>query len=173
MSDVLPWLEYRWNFDFPVGMFRAIVERLRGTPARLEELVRGVPLDLLTGRPGESWSAQEHAGHLGSVEPLWRRRLEEYASGAAVLTAADMANRATESSAYNERSLRSITDEFRAVRGGTVATLDCLDLEAAARTAHHPRLDRRLRLVDMCLFAAEHDDHHLAAIRNLLCRPSA
>ncbi len=168
MSDVLPWLEYRWNFDFPVGMLRAIVERLRGTPGRLEDLVRGIPPDRLTRRPGESWSAQEHAGHLVSVEALWHRRLDEYARGAAELTAADMENKRTKASGYNERALSSILEEFRAVRGRTVAALDALDLEAAARTAHHPRLDRPMRLVDLCFFAAEHDDHHLAAIRDLL-----
>jgi uncharacterized damage-inducible protein DinB len=168
MSDVLPWLEYRWNFDFHVGMFRAIVERLRGTPMRLEERLRGVGGDLLTRRHGESWSAQEHAGHLVSVEALWHRRLEEYARGTAALTAADMENKRTESSAYNDRTLQSILEEFCGVRGRTIATLDALDLDAAARTAHHPRLDRPLRLVDLCLFAADHDDHHLAAIRQML-----
>jgi hypothetical protein len=41
-------------------------------------------------------------------------------------------------------------------------------LEDAARAARHPRLDRDLRLLDLCLFVAEHDDHHLAVIRALL-----
>ena len=168
MSDVLPWLEYRWNFDFPVGMFRAILERLRGTPARLEELVRGAVSQRLTHRAGSSWSAQEHAGHLVSVEALWHRRLEEYARGAAALTAADMENKKTKASVYNDRTPQFILEEFRGVRGRTIATLDALDLDVAARTAHHPRLDRPLRLVDLCLFAADHDDHHLAVIRQLL-----
>ena len=168
MSDVLPWLEYRWSFDFPVGMFRAIVERLRGAPTRLEESVRGTSRDRLTRRPGEAWSAQEHAGHLVSVEALWRRRIEEYLRGEGTLTAADMENRATKGSDYNERPLEEILAEFRAARGAFVRALDVLDLEAAARTAHHPRLDRPMRLVDMCYFAAEHDDHHLAAIHDLL-----
>jgi hypothetical protein len=29
--DPLPWLEYRWSFDFPAAMMPAIVTRLRGT----------------------------------------------------------------------------------------------------------------------------------------------
>lgn len=64
MSDVLPWLEYKWNLDFPVGMFRAICERLRGTPAQLEELVKGSSGAALTARRENRWSAQENAGHL-------------------------------------------------------------------------------------------------------------
>ena len=168
MSDVLPWLEYRWSFDFPVGMFRAIVERLRGAPARLEEAVRHAPPERLTRRPGEKWSAQEHVGHLLSVEALWHRRLEEYLRGEGSLTAADMENRATKGTDYNERPLGEILENFRAARGAFVRALDVLDLETAARSAHHPRLDRPMRLVDMCYFAAEHDDHHLAAIHDLL-----
>lgn len=168
MSDVLPWLEYRWSFEFPIGMFRAVVERLRGTPARLEEAVRGASPQRLARRREETWSAQEHAGHLLSVEGLWQRRLGEYLRGAETLTAADMENRATEGSRYNERDLAGILEEFRASRGAFVLGLDSLDLDAAARTAHHPRLNRPMRLVDMCFFAAEHDDHHLAAIHELL-----
>ena len=168
MTDVLPWLEYRWSFEFPVGMFRAIVERLRGTPARLEEAVRGAAPDRLTRRREKGWSAQEHAGHLASVEGLWHVRLGEYARGAASLTAADMENRATEESGWNDRPLAAILEEFRLARTATVRLLDDLDLEVAARVAHHPRLDRPLRLVDLAFFAAEHDDHHLAAIHGLL-----
>jgi uncharacterized damage-inducible protein DinB len=168
VSDVLPWLEYRWSFDFPAGMFRATVERLRGTPARLEEAVRSAAPDRLVRRPGAGWSAQEHAGHLVSVENLWHVRLGEYARSAATLTAADMENRATKGSGYNERPIDAVLEEFRLARTATVRLLDGLDLQAAARVAHHPRLDRPMRLVDLAYFAAEHDDHHLAAIHELL-----
>jgi uncharacterized damage-inducible protein DinB len=168
MSDLLPWLEYRWSFEFPVGMFRAIVERLRGTPDRLEEALRGVPGERLVARAGDTWSVLEQAGHLRKVEELWRRRLEEYRRGAATLTAADMENRATAAAAFNERPAGEVLADFRSARATTVAALDGFDLEMAARVAHHPRLDRPMRLVDLCFFAAEHDDHHLAAIRALL-----
>jgi hypothetical protein len=35
------------------------------------------------------------------------------------------------------------------------------------RTALHPRLKRPMRLVDLCFFVAEHDDHHLATVTRL------
>ncbi len=168
MSDVLPWLNYQWRFDFPVGMFRAIVERARGTPARLEEAARGISPDRLARRPGDAWSAQEHAGHLISVERLWHARLEEYARGEATLTAADMENHLTNESRYNERPIAAILEEFRHARSATVNILDGLDLEAAARVALHPRLNRPMRLVDLAFFAAEHDDHHLAIVHVLV-----
>ncbi|MBE3135108.1 MAG: DinB family protein, partial [Acidobacteria bacterium] len=32
----------------------------------------------------------------------------------------------------------------------------------------HPRLNQRIRLLDLMVFAAEHDDHHLARLSELL-----
>ncbi len=102
------------------------------------------------------------------VERLWRVRLAEYLRGAAALTAADMENRASRDSEFNERPLDGIVASFRAARGDLLTTLDALTLDDAARTAHHPRLGVPMRLVDLCFFAAEHDDHHLAAIHSML-----
>jgi uncharacterized damage-inducible protein DinB len=166
-AAVLPWLQYRWNFDFPVGMYAAILARLRGTPARLEELLTGAAAEAARRPSATGWSAQEHAGHLVSVERLWQTRLAEFARGATELTAADMANRATEGADYNATALADVLAGFRAKRATTMALLGPQGLDAAARTAHHPRLDRQIRLVDLCFFAAEHDDHHLAAIHAL------
>jgi uncharacterized damage-inducible protein DinB len=113
---------------------------------------------------GGGWSAQENAGHLIQVERLWHTRLAEYLAGATALTAADMGNRATESADLNLRPLAELLAAFRAVRAETMRRLDPLTLDDAARVAHHPRLDRPMRLLDLCVFAAEHDDHHLALI---------
>lgn len=168
-TDVLPWLEYRWAFDFPAGMFRAVLERLRGTPARLEGLARHVPAAMLTRHEAGKWSAQQHAGHLWTLEGLWQARIGEYLRGATELTAADMGNRATTEAGYDGRPIADVLAGFRAARGETLAMLDPLTLNDAARVARHPRLDRPLRLVDMCFFTAEHDDHHLAVIHGLLC----
>jgi hypothetical protein len=49
-----------------------------------------------------------------------------------------------------------------------VARLEKLDAAAIARAAHHPRLNRSMRLLDLLLFAAEHDDHHLARIGEIV-----
>jgi hypothetical protein len=166
-SDVLPWLEYRWTFDFPVGMFRSVLERLRGTPSRLEDLVPGASATL-TRHERRKWSAQEHAGHLWTLEVLFQTRIGEYLRGDKTLTAADMGNRATAAASYNDRSIGEIVAEFRGARAQTLKVLDPLTLDDASRVAHHPRLDRPLRLVDLCFFSAEHDDHHLALIHELL-----
>jgi hypothetical protein len=43
-----------------------------------------------------------------------------------------------------------------------------LDASLFARTIPHPRLKTPMRLVDHLYFAAEHDDHHLARIWELV-----
>jgi uncharacterized damage-inducible protein DinB len=166
--DVLPWLEYEWSFTAPVGLFRALCERLRGTPARLEELLRQAP-DGIAARPrADRWSIQEHAGHLSLTERLWHTRFREYLRGEETLTAADMSNAATETARLNEEPLSGVLERFRSARAETLQLLDPLTLDDAARVAHHPRLGVAMRLVDLCTFGAEHDDHHLAIIRGLL-----
>ncbi len=168
MHDVLPWLEYGWSFDFPVGMYRPLCERLRGAPARLEEALRGAgPAAAAQPQTGK-WSAYDHAVHLKTVEELWQVRIRDYLAGAPALTAADMSNQASETARLAGQPLGEVLAGFRAARTSTMAMLDPRRLEDAARTAHHPRLDRPMRLVDLCLFAAEHDDHHLALIHELL-----
>jgi hypothetical protein len=169
MSDVLPWLDYKWSFDFPVGMYRAILERLRGTPARLEEMMRGAAREALTRKPAGKWSALEHVGHLLVLDrTLHHLRCEQYLRGETELMAADMSNRATGEARFNERDPVELLREFRTARRAMLELLDPLPLADAARVALHPRLKRQLRLVDLCYFCAEHDDHHVAVIRALL-----
>lgn len=169
MSDVLPWLEYRWSFDFPVGMYRAMLERLRGTPARIEELLRGASAEKLARQREGKWSIQEHVGHLWVLDAeLHHRRVREFLRGATNLTAADMSNKATFDRNFNQMLFAEVAAGFRQARLDMLRDLDPLTLEHAGRVALHPRLQKQMRLVDMCYFCAEHDDHHLAMMRALL-----
>lgn len=49
-----------------------------------------------------------------------------------------------------------------------VARLEALTPEDFRRTAMHPRLKQPMRVVDMMLFHAEHDDDHFARVRSLV-----
>ncbi|MBN2562583.1 MAG: DinB family protein [Phycisphaerae bacterium] len=169
MSARLPWIERKWRFDFPVELFPDILERLRGTPARLEEMLRGVSPDTLARREREgTLSIQENAGHLLDVEQLWTDRLDDFLSGADALRAADMTNRRTHAADHHATPVAALLSSFRAARGHLVSRLDGLEDSDFARAAHHGRLGGPMRLVDMCLFAADHDDYHLARIRELM-----
>src|SRR5471030_2518799 len=96
MSQVPLWFDRKFEFSFPVELHPNLCARLRGTPARLEEALAGRSHELLTGKPQEKWSAQEHAGHLLDLEPLWLARVEDYVTGSAQLTVTDLQNRKTD-----------------------------------------------------------------------------
>jgi len=161
------WVERQFDFSLPVGVFPCVLERLRGTPARVEELARGLSAELLTERRGDRWSAQEHVGHLYDLDELHEGRLEDYARGLEVLRAADMTNRKTEEAGHNSARLEDLLTLFRAARGSFVRRLESMTEEEVGRSALHPRLGRQMRVIDLALFVAEHDDHHLASIREL------
>lgn len=168
MQEMTPWLERRFDYQPGAGEYPMILERLRGTPARIQERILYRDPALLTRREGESWSAQEHIGHLLDLEALWATRVWEFMAGAENLTAADMSNRKTHEAGHNERSITRLLAEFHVARGNLVASLESVSDADVVRTAHHPRLKRSMRLIDLCLFVAEHDDHHLTRITRLL-----
>ena len=167
MSAKQPWFERKFDFSFPFERYPDIVERLRGTPARVEELIRGLRPDILTRRDGETWSIQENIGHLIVVENLWLGRLEDFLAGEKTLRPADVTNRATHEADHNEQPIDAITSSFREVRRQWVDRLEALEDADFSRTALHPRLEVPMRLVDCCLFAADHDDYHLARMTEL------
>jgi uncharacterized damage-inducible protein DinB len=168
MSQVPVWFERKFEFSFPVELHPNLLTRLRGTPARLEETLRGRSQQTLIGKPEGKWSAQEHAGHLLDLEPLWLARASDYAAASAQLTVADLQNRKTHEANHNARPLEQILAEFRAAREKLVKRVNELDASLFARAIPHPRLKTPMRLVDHLYFVAEHDDHHLARIWELL-----
>jgi hypothetical protein len=168
MIELLPWTKRSWSFDLPVRAFPALLERLRGTPARAEELASGVDDRLLSVRPMGSWSVKEHIGHLVDLGDLDGRRLDEYLAGAKLLSAADMANRRTEDAQHNSAQLSDIIAQLRRHRIGFIEQLEALSEAQVAANAEHPRLRKPMRLIDWIEFVAEHDDHHLASARAAL-----
>jgi len=170
MSQVPAWFERKFEFSFPVEAYPNLATRLRGTPARLEEIARGCPREIMVRKDQGKWSAQEHIGHLLDLEPLWRARVEDFISGGAELTAADLTNRRTHEANHNARPLEKILAEFRSARSALMTRLQAIEPERFAATMLHPRLKQPMRLVDHLYFVAEHDDHHLACIWELMGR---
>ena len=168
MPPRLPWTERTFNFDFPVALAAQLIERLRGTPARVEEIVGPWSPDLLKRRDGETWSIQENVGHLADLETLFTGRLDDYDAAARTLRPADMTNRKTNQANHNARETCEIVAGFRSLREQLVTRVESLDAAYLARSAMHPRLYVSMRVVDMMHFHAEHDDHHLARVRELI-----
>src|SRR6476659_3516827 len=107
------WTDRRFNFDFPAGIYPEMIERVRGTPARLEELLAGLQSETLTAQVDGRWSMQENAGHLLDLESLVSQRIDEYLAGNAALYAADMSNRKTHNANHNNVPVSSILESFR------------------------------------------------------------
>jgi|SRR6185312_13286921 len=167
MSQVPKWFERKFDLSFPAEMYPNLCARLRGTPARMEELVRSIPHEILIRKETKSWSAQENAGHLLDLEPLWLARVEDFVTGRETLTATDLSNRKTGEGDYNARRAEDILAKFRQARSKLLQRLGSLEATLYSRTALHPRLKTPMRLVDHLYFVAEHDDHHLARIWEL------
>lgn len=168
MSRVPAWFERKFEFSFPPEQYPNVCARLRGTPARLEEIVRGVSREVMIKKPGGKWSAQEHAGHLLDLEPLWIARVEDFLADGQTLTVADLSNRKTDEANHNERQLKELLAAFRAARLRLVDRVEKFQPSVFARSMLHPRLKQPMRPVDHLYFVAEHDDHHLARIWELL-----
>lgn len=167
MIDSIKWIERKFNFDFPVGVFPWIIERLRGTPVRARELVTGLTPETMTKRIDGKWSIQENAGHLIKVEELHDGRIDDFLAGKEILRPADMENRRTTAADYNSIDMNTVLESFRTARMNLVKRLEKMDNVIAGHPSLHPRLKIPMRPVDMAYFAAEHDDYHLAVIKNI------
>ncbi len=163
-----PWFERVFPTGLPAHLLPVIVERLRGTPARLADRLAGVPHEILIRRDGGSWSIQENAGHLLDLEPLWRQRVGDLAHRRGQLAEADLTNRRTHEADHNAAPLAGLLAAFRAARGALVRQLEAFPEDGLAFTALHPRLRVPMGVPDLAYFVAEHDDYHLARISELL-----
>jgi uncharacterized damage-inducible protein DinB len=168
MSQVPIWFERKFEFSFPVELLPNLLARLRGTPARLEEALRGRSHKILIGKAQGKWSAQENAGHLLDLEALWLARVGDYEAVNKQLTVADLTNRKTDEANHNAHPLERVLADFRAARERLLKRVDELDASLFARSIPHPRLKVPMRLADHLYFVAEHDDHHLARIWELV-----
>lgn len=167
-TQIPAWFERKFEFSFPAELYPNLCARLRGTPARLEEVLRGRSHQVLSRKPQDKWSAQEQAGHLLDLEPLWLARVEDYVTGSSELTVADLQNRKTSEANHNARPLEEILSGFRAARARLLEQVSELGPPLFSRAIPHPRLRTPMRLADHLYFVAEHDDHHLARIWELV-----
>ncbi|MDD3731394.1 MAG: DinB family protein [candidate division Zixibacteria bacterium] len=162
------WIDRKFELNYPVGVFPCVVARIKGTPARLEEIAASLTPELLTAPVENGWTIQENIGHLIDSEALFSRRLNDYLSGHETLQPASLDGRKTAASNHNARDIKDILRMFRMVRGAFVTQLEALDENMVGRSALHPRLNIQMRLIDMVYLMAEHDDFHIARIYELI-----
>jgi len=90
MIELVPWSDRQFKFDHSVATFPLVLERLRGTPARAAELVKGVSEhDLEYSSEGKMVNQGENIGHLGDNQELEKKRLAEFLARVPQMSAAD------------------------------------------------------------------------------------
>lgn len=162
------WFDRNFNFENNQNIFPSILERLSGTPIRLEEKVQELPKNILIFSTDNTWTIKENIGHLIDLEPLWQGRLDDIINNQNELRPTDLQNSKTDLANHNNTSLQELLSEFRKVREQTIKSLRSINEETIFKSAFHPRLKMPMRTMDLFLFVAEHDDHHLARITELI-----
>jgi uncharacterized damage-inducible protein DinB len=166
--EQVKWFERSFDFTSTQNIFPSILERLRGTPARLEEKLQTTNPALLTRKVDNTWSIKENLGHLSDLEPLWQQRLDEFLNGKPELSPTDLLNKRTNFANHNQTALEDLLARFRQLRKETVIRLEAIDEATVFKSALHPRLKMPMRTMDHFLFVADHDDHHLARMTELI-----
>lgn len=164
----IKWFDRKFYFDTEQNIFPSILERLSGTPLRLEEKFKTISSIILTERINNTWSIKENIGHLIDLESLWQGRFEDIKSGQLELRPTDLQNNKTDLANHNDTSIKELLSTFRQLRQQTFETIQNIDESTVFKSALHPRLQIPMRTLDLFLFVAEHDDHHLARITEIV-----
>ena len=123
------WIERKFNFDFPEGWIYNILERLRGTPARIKEITHSLTEESVSLKPEGKWSIKEHIGHLSDLEELHEGRIEDFLMRKEILRAADMNNAKTLQANHNSKTIDQLLNDFIAARKKFVEHLERLNDE--------------------------------------------
>jgi uncharacterized damage-inducible protein DinB len=161
------WFERKFDFSFGANEYPAIYQRLQQAPDILAHLLLNQPDHILSHQPGGKWSVKEHTGHLSTLEPLWRARISDIMEKKPVLTPADLDNKATAEAGFNQYTITELLRKFTEERRMTLSILDGMPVPNESQTSMHPRLQQPMRMIDIVYFTVEHDDHHIATIREL------
>ena len=161
------WFDRKFEFAFEQNIFPSIIERLAGTPLRLRAKMADIPAEKHRVKWEGSWSMLENIGHLFDLEPLWSGRLQDILDGKVELREADLENKATDQANFNNRTADQLIADFTRAREQLLEKLESLSEAEVYQHALHPRLKTPMRTMDLFLFVAEHDDHHLARISEL------
>ncbi len=101
------------------------------------------------------------------LELLWQGRLDDIIKGETELRPTDLQNTKTTLANHDAVPIEELLNSFRQIRKQTVDILQKLDEEQIFMSALHPRLKTPMRAIDLFVFVADHDDHHLARITEL------
>lgn len=163
----IKWFERKFEFTHQQNIFPSIIDRLEGTAIRLAAKIKQVPDEVLEVRMQEKWSIKENIGHLIDLEPIWQARLDDIMANEKYLRTVDLENRQTDLALHNKKDIAALILGFKKSRNNTLSRLRQLTEDDIYKSALHPRIKKQMRVMDLFLFVAEHDDHHLVRISEI------
>jgi uncharacterized damage-inducible protein DinB len=158
------WTDHIFNLGIDPGWTANVLTRVRDTEIRLKYYCKNLEDSQLSFKPEGAWSIKEHIGHLIDLEKLHHHRIKQFAALKTELSAADMSNAKTEAGDHNSRTLDALLTDFSKTRTDFITDFISLPDASLNHSALHPRLKIPMKPVDLLFFVAEHDDHHLATI---------
>jgi hypothetical protein len=159
----LPWFERNLKFGLPAVMLPYYLERLDGTFVRIQKKVAGIPDAILSNRLDNKWSVKQNIGHLAEVDQIANRRIDEMSAGKEVMSPAVF-----EPQDYNPWPVEKVLEFFQKNRNENIRKYKSLSENDLKKSSLHPRLKLQMTPVDLAWFDAEHDDHHLVRMQEIL-----
>ena len=166
--DTAKWFERQFDFRLSSKDYISVYKRMQEAAGKLQQITAGILPAALIYKPGGKWSVNEHVGHLSLLEPLWRQRFIDIHNSKPVLSPADLENKATTEAGFNNSDIKALIETFINERNTTLLLLDSMNEEDKTKTSLHLRLQQPMRIIDLSYFVAEHDDHHLAVISEII-----
>lgn len=166
--EQLKWTERKFDFGFTKEYLPFLLERIKGTAPRIEEMISRFSEEELAKQVDKAWSVKEHIGHLVDLEELHQARVEQFKEGLKELRAADMSNKKTYEADHNKRKVADLLDDLRKTRSHFISSIEAIAENKLDHKALHPRLQKEITVTDLVYFVGEHDNHHLTIMASLL-----
>jgi hypothetical protein len=163
MNERIAWFDRKFTFGLPPEMLPLLLERLEGTAVRIIHKVKGVNEKILSEKYDGKWSVKQNIGHLAEVDQVNNRRIDEILQGAEIFSPAVF-----EPQDYNPWPINEVLNFFEKTRQSNIRKYAALKPEEKLRASIHPRLKVKMSPVDLAYFDAEHDDHHLLKISDII-----
>ncbi len=162
------WVDHQFNLGIDPAWAQNVICRVQDTAIRIQQYVNLQTEKELSAKNNGNWSVKEHIGHLIDLEALWSNRFEQFSLKTDQLIHADMSNQKTEHAHHNEIPVIQLIDRFKKERSQLIEVFNSLSEDVLYHEALHPRLKVMMKPIDLLFFIAEHDDHHLSSIREIL-----
>ncbi len=159
----LDWFERKFTFGLPAGMLPFYLERLDGTICRMEVKLHNVSDEILSIQEKGKWSVKQNIGHLAEVNEIASARIDEICNRASILSPAVF-----EPKNYNPWPIKDVLEYFKQTRINNLLKYRTITDSDLTKTSLHPRLKLSMTPVDLAWFDAEHDDHHMVRIHEII-----